>query len=127
MSLAFDTHEAVKSLRGAGLDERAAESIVQVIGRNQDAQLQQLTTKADLQAVRSELKDDLGPLRSELQTFRSELKEEIALVRSSVNELRHELKADLARQHVQLIWLIVGTGAVFTFGQVLLRSLGLQT
>ena len=47
----MDSHEAVKLLQGAGLDEEKAEAIVRVVGVGQDA----LATKADLDARLREL------------------------------------------------------------------------
>lgn len=51
----MDTHEAVKLLQGAGLDEEKAEAIVRVVGVGQDA----LATKADLEALELRLRHDL--------------------------------------------------------------------
>ncbi len=58
----FDTHDAVRKLRGAGVDEEAAEGIVEVVG---DATSPLVT--------RDILRLELGELRSELHEFGSEL------------------------------------------------------
>lgn len=59
----MDTHEAVKLLQGAGLDEEKAEAIVRVVGVGQDA----LATKADLEALAQATKADLKALELRLR------------------------------------------------------------
>ena len=58
----FDTHDAVRKLRGAGIDEEAAEGIVEVV--------EQATSPL---VTRDILRLELNELRSELHEFRSEL------------------------------------------------------
>ena len=59
----MDTHEAVKLLQSAGLDEVKAEAIVRVVGVGQDA----LATKADLEALAQTTKADLEALELRLR------------------------------------------------------------
>ena len=58
----FDTHDAVRKLRGAGVDEQAAGGIVEVV--------QEATSPL---VTRDILRLELGELRSELHEFRSEM------------------------------------------------------
>ena len=58
----FDTHDAVRKLRGAGVDEQAAEGIVEVV--------EEATSPL---VTRDILRLELGELRSELHEFRSEI------------------------------------------------------
>ena len=58
----FDTHDAVRKLRGAGIDEQAAEGIVEVV--------EEATSPL---VTRDILRLELGELRSELHEFRSEM------------------------------------------------------
>lgn len=51
-TLAFDTHKAVKALKEAGADERLAEAVVATVG---DAMGENVATKADIAAVRSDI------------------------------------------------------------------------
>ncbi len=51
-ALAFDTHKAVKALKEAGADERLAEAVVATVG---DAMGENVATKADIAAVRSDI------------------------------------------------------------------------
>lgn len=55
-SIPFDTHDAVKTLRNAGVDERAAEAMVQVMARTTDLpKIEHLATKTDLEAAVAKL------------------------------------------------------------------------
>ena len=55
-TLAFDTLKAAKALREAGADERLAEAVVTTVG---DAVGGDVATKADLAALRAEMKSEL--------------------------------------------------------------------
>ena len=59
----MDTHEAVKLLQSAGLDEEKAEAIVRVVGVGQGA----LATKTDLGALSERTKADLDAGLRELE------------------------------------------------------------
>ncbi len=59
----MDTHEAVKLLQSAGLDEEKAEAIVRVVGVGQDS----LATKAGLEALAQTTKADLEALELRLR------------------------------------------------------------
>jgi hypothetical protein len=70
----MDTHEAVKLLQSAGLDEEKAEAIVRVVGVGQDAlatkvdlEALALTTRADLEALAQTTKADLEALELRLR------------------------------------------------------------
>ena len=55
----FDTHAAVTALRDAGIDEAHAAAIVNIV-RDASVDRTDLATKADLEALRSELRWMLG-------------------------------------------------------------------
>lgn len=85
-SIAFDTHDAVKTLRNAGVDERSAEAMVEVMKRTTDLpRVDHLATKADIA----------------------------------------ELRTEIAKVEGRLVWWVIGSGVISTFGQALLRQLGL--
>lgn len=96
----FDTHRAVKKLTGAGFSEDQAEALIDAVRDEQEA----LATKADLLAVRADLREEISALRTELKediaTLRAELKEDIGALRAETKEdiavLRAELKEDIA-------------------------------
>lgn len=56
MSTTFDTYAAVKNLERAGFQEAQAEAVVRTVGEAVD---DQVATKADLAALRSEVQADL--------------------------------------------------------------------
>ncbi len=96
----FDTHRAVKKLTGAGFSEDQAEALIDAVRDEQEA----LATKADLLAVRADLREEISALRAEVKediaALRAELKEDMAALRTEVKEdiaaLRAESKEDIA-------------------------------
>ena len=63
MSVAFDTLGAARSLEAAGIERKHAEAIAQAIHHGDE----RAATKADLAALRTELRGELATLRSELR------------------------------------------------------------
>jgi hypothetical protein len=88
ISIGFDTLSASKRLREAGMDERVAEAIVELV--------QQTTMLPDI---------------SELTT-KAELKSEIALVRADMALMENRLRADLSEKIRLQGWAILGGVAV---------------
>ncbi len=62
-TLVFDTHKAFKTLQEAGANERLAEAVVATVG---DARGENVATKADLAALRSDLQSDIAALEARL-------------------------------------------------------------
>ena len=62
----FDTHDAVRKLRGAGIDEQAAEGIVEVVEEATSPLVTRDILQLELRGLRSELRLDHSELRSEL-------------------------------------------------------------
>lgn len=57
-SITFDTMDAARSLRNAGMDERTAEAIVSVVRRTADLpNIDNLATKDDLRATNTRIDD----------------------------------------------------------------------
>ena len=69
----FDTHDAVRKLRGAGIDEQAAEGIVEVVEEATSPLVTRDILRLELGEFRSELRSELHELRSEQHEFRSEM------------------------------------------------------
>ena len=69
----FDTHEAVRKLRGAGVDEEAAEGIVEVVEEATTPFVTREILQLELRGLRSELRSDHAELRSDHAELRSEL------------------------------------------------------
>ncbi len=95
----MDTHNAFKKLVHAGLQEKVAESIVEIIDENQKNHFENLVTKDYLDSVnlvtKTELKKEISDVRTELKEdiaqVRTELKEDIAQVRTELREFKVEV------------------------------------
>lgn len=61
----FDTLTAARHLEGAGIETRQAEAIVTTMAKAFD---DSVATKADLAAVKAELKQDIADLKAEFAT-----------------------------------------------------------
>ena len=66
----IDTHATIRELEDAGMDSRQAEVVVAAISRS-DAEL---ATRADLAAVKAELKQDLAAVQVALAGVKADLK-----------------------------------------------------
>jgi hypothetical protein len=99
--LALDTLKIVKRLREAGLEERQAEAIGEVLFETREFDLAQFATKADL-----------ALLRADMQALRTELLGEMDRRFAAVDGKLAVLQAELG----MLKWMIGGVG----FGLVLL-------
>jgi len=96
MSSPFDTLGAAKRLRDAGIEERAAEAIVDLVqSASRMPDISDLATKNDLTLLTSDLsqmKSDLSQmatkseLKSEIHALRLELKGDIAALKTRVSE-----------------------------------------
>jgi uncharacterized protein YlxW (UPF0749 family) len=84
-SVAFDTLKFVEKLEASDFPHAQAKATAEAFA---EATAQELATKSDLLAVKSELKADLAATRSDLQAelaaLRSDLQTEIASVRSKM-------------------------------------------
>ena len=66
-SVAFDTHRAVKALREAGVEERQAEALTQVVQQTADLpDVSILATKADLGVLKADLEGAISKLETKL-------------------------------------------------------------
>ena len=93
-SVAFDTHRAVKALREAGVEERQAEAITQVVQQTADLpDISTLVTKIDLAMV----KTDLGAVKADLAVVKA------------------DLEGAISKLETKLVWLIVALGAIGAF------------
>ncbi len=91
VSIAFDTHRAVKELQEAGFDEAQAEAVVSTLGK---AVSRDFVTKSEIQDLVS---------RPELQDFAT--KADIAEVKADIEQLKMDvaqLKIDIAALETRL-------------------------
>jgi len=117
--LALDTLKIVKRLKEAGLDERQAEAITEVLRESRELDLAQIATKADLallraemQALRTELLGEMdrrfAAMDARFAGFEGEMDRRFAAVDGKLAVLQAELG--------MLKWMIGGVG----FGLLLL-------
>ena len=118
--IAFDTHRFVKNLTASGFTEAQAEALaeeqVHLLNSN-------LTTKADIQGVKSELEVKIEQVRTELEAkieqVRTELEAKIEQVRAGVETAKADLQRDIEKARADLSrWMLTGwvtqTGLIAT-------------
>ena len=69
----FDTLEAAKELQAAGFSAGQAEALARIFRQAGQVDLSHLATKADLQALRTEIRADLAGLRSEMSDIKADI------------------------------------------------------
>jgi hypothetical protein len=77
-------------------------------------------TKADLQAVRMELKADVAVVKADLQTVRIELKEDHVQIRIEMADLRGELHKAINAQ----TWKLIGFASALVLASHFAARLG---
>ena len=90
-NVTFNTHEAVKALKGAGFDEKQAESVVETINK---AVNETVATKADL-----EVRDaKIDALRETVEGIKENMatKTEIEVLKKTVEGIKEDIKKNMA-------------------------------
>ncbi len=85
-TITFDTHQFVKKLQAKGISEEQSEAIVDVVKESRNDVVNSLSTKAEMQQFKSELKYDMSLLEGRLEAW---IKEEIASVKADVTLLKY--------------------------------------
>ncbi|AEB08413.1 coiled-coil domain-containing protein [Desulfobacca acetoxidans] len=104
-----DTLKAYEALTAADMPDRQARALVTIVQELQETRLAEVAGKADIGALKTELKEDIGSLRAEMKediaSLRAELKEDIVSLRAELKEdiafLRAEMKALEARHEIK--------------------------
>ena len=108
----FDTHRAVKKLTGAGFSEGQAEALIDAVGDEHEA----LATKADMLAVRADLREEVSALRAELKeditALRAERNEDVTSVLTEINTLRSDMQSLELRMTLRLGGLVAAGVAI---------------
>ena len=105
MSVAFDTLRAARRLRDeAGFDERQAGVLVDTFA---EGMTETLATKADVEALRSDLEKTETALRADLGALRGDLEKTEASLRGQMRELEHRMTIRLGAMMVGAVALIV--------------------
>ena len=87
-TLTFDKLAYVDRLKAAGMGEREARALAEGLDQ---ALREEVATKTDLTAVKSELAADIAAVRTELAAVKTELRAEIAAVRIDLAAVKHDL------------------------------------
>jgi hypothetical protein len=101
-AMTFDTLEAPKRLRDAGLDERAAEAIVELVQQSTEwPDISHLATKADIRdmATKADLRDMV--VKEDLRATNavaSEMKAKIVAIRGEIGMTELRLRADISEK-----------------------------
>jgi len=109
-TLLFDTLKLSRTLRDKGhFTSEQAEALAEALG---EASQDNLATKGDLLALKSEMKTEIAELRTELQTglteLRAELRNGLAGAEKGLAEGRAEAKTGLAELKSELLKWIIG-------------------
>jgi|GEM_PF-1790541 len=70
--------------------------------KKSSAKMEQLATKAELVAVKTEISNVRSELKEDIGKVRMELKEDIGKVRTELTEVRQELKDDIGKVRVEV-------------------------
>ena len=94
MAATLGTLQIAKRLEAAGMAQRAAETLAELLQEREVASREAVATKADIESLRSETKADI-------ELLRAEIKADIELLRSEtkadIDALRVSTRADLER------------------------------
>lgn len=116
-AIGFDTLSASRRLREAGMDERVAEAVVELVQQTaRMPDMSELATKTELSATRGDMNAEFAAVRSEMTSefaaVRSEMKSEFAAVRSEMALMESRLRADLSEKIRLQGWALLGGVAV---------------
>ncbi|WOJ91801.1 DUF1640 domain-containing protein (plasmid) [Methylocapsa polymorpha] len=109
-AILFDTLRVSRTLRDKGhFTPEQAESLAEALG---EATQGDLATKADLAAVKAELKNDIAELRTELKgdiaALRTELKSDNSALRTELKGEIGELRTKIAETKTDILKWIIG-------------------
>ena len=79
-AIAFDILSASKRLREAGMDERAAEAIVDIMRSTTELpDISDLATKTELSLARADLKTEIASVKTDISALEARLSEKIRI------------------------------------------------
>jgi ribosomal protein L29 len=123
--MAIDTLKVAKRLREAGFTEPQAEAVIAAVQEGTEGA--ELATRPDLAELRAEFKADLAALRSELRETELRLEAKIEAVRSDIAAIRSDIaavKADILNRVFGMILgalvvnIVAVVGAVFAVAKL---------
>ena len=72
-SIPFDTYTFYDELVKSGLPEKTADALTKAVTKIEQAKIDELATKKDIELVRAELKRDIDSVRIEIEKSKNEL------------------------------------------------------
>jgi multidrug resistance efflux pump len=99
--------ELYDALKAAGAPEDKARRAAETVATREE-----LVTRTDLAAVRTELKADIAATRAELAAVRTELKADLAGLEAELAGLRAEMRAMQDRIILRLVLAMIGVAGL---------------
>lgn len=100
-AVAFDTLKTARALESKGFSREQSEGLAEQLAEGRTVDLSHLATREELQAVRDDLKAEIGKcatkdeLKHEIALVRADLKSEVALVRADMRDLENRMTIKL--------------------------------
>ena len=117
MTYAIDTHASIKRLADAGVPDKQAEALVELMAQ----QHEDVATKADIAALQSATKTDIATINDKMAT-----KIDLAEVKADIAALQSATKADIAEMKTQLLNSMIALGGVMiALGGVIIATIKL--
>lgn len=120
-TLTFDKLAYVDRLKAAGVGEREARALAEGLDQ---ALREEVATKTDLTAVKSELAADISAVKTDIAAVRTELASGLAAVRKELAAVEHKLQVEIqSTKHDLLRWMVGMAFAQVGFTVTLIRFL----
>ena len=98
-ALAFDTLKASKAMKAAGFDDAQVEAVIATVG---DAVGGNVATKADMQALRTDvqafkadMQADMQALRTDMKAFKADMQADMQALRTDMQVFKADMQADM--------------------------------
>lgn len=121
MNLAFDTLSASKRLRDAGLEERAAEAIVELVqSASHLPDISGLATKSDVADMAT--KRDIADLATSTKADINEMKTDILVLNTEIKTVEYRMIAELNdKLRIQSMALLGGMTAIVGLATAIIK------
>jgi len=110
--VAFDTHQFIQTLSQSGMPVEQAEAISNAVRMAYAHGASDLATKADLAAVKTDLKADLAS-KTELAAFKVEITDKIEAVKTELEHSNKLLEKSMTIRLGSMLFVTVGVMMAF--------------
>ena len=86
-----DTLKAYEALTAADMPDRQARALVTIVQELQEARLADVAGKADVSALKTELKEDIASLRSEMQALAARHEIKFTALEARIDRVKFDL------------------------------------